>query len=184
VSRQLSITAERLARAKARRRRSHLAGLGAVVGSVGGSRARLRIQHAGAVGYAVRCLAGRASRGTARTCDERRTRHDLLRTRRRAIQPADRRSDCATAWKLADRNGERLSGRDRHRLTSLHQTRSAEGPRHARVSGAADRGQSRVGTSTASTRTRFVRIPAARGTAGRDHVSFVGRPIGQARISG
>ncbi len=184
MSLQLSRTAERFARTEARRGRSHRAGFGAVVGSIGGSRSGLRVQHNGAVGYAVRCLAGRVGRGIARACNERTDRDDLSRVRRGTLQPADCRSDCPPAPQFTDRNGKRLGGSDRFGLTSLHQTRSTEGAGDARVSSVAHRGQSRVGTFAASSSTRFVRIVATRRAAGRDHVSFFGRPIGQARISG
>ena len=58
------------------------------------------------------------------------------------------------------------------------------GTSHTCVSSSADRGQSRTGTLGTRTDSQFVRLIAARGTAGSDHVSFVGRPIGQTRFSG
>ena len=183
MSRQLSRSAERSARVEARRSRSHFSGPRPVVGSTRGSRAGFRIQHVGAAGYAVRCDSGRTSGGLAFTSTERRTRNDLSRVRRGAIQPANCRADRATTPNFPHSNRQRFGRGDRLGIAAVNQTRSSQGTGNAGVSSTSHCGQSR--TTALGTRpcSQFVRLIAAGWATGRDHVSFVGRPFGQARFS-
>lgn len=116
--------------------------------------------------------------------DGRATRDDLSRVWRRAIQPGDCRANRDTAIQFTDSQCVRFGGGDRRGLAGFDQARGSQRTGDSSVSGVANRRQSRVGAPRKSTQTQFVRVTAARRAAGGDHVSFVGRPFGQARISG
>lgn len=184
MSRQLSRLAESAQRVGNPSGRSHCRRLGAVVGSVGGSGARVWVQHVGAARYAVRCVVGRTGDRVIDASVERRTRSDLSRLRRGTIQSVDCRADRAAACDKTDSNGSRFSQRGRCGSAGIGAAGRSQGTGDAGVSGVADRGQSRVAAFGRSVAEQLVRITSAGRPVGGDHVSFVGRQIGQERVAG
>lgn len=184
MSRQLSRLAESAQRVGNPRGRSHCGRFRAVVGSVGRLRSWFWIQHVGTARYAVRCFVGRAGDRVIDAGVGGRTRSDLSRLRRGAFQSVDCRTDRATASSTTDSNGSRFGQRDQRGLAVVDPSRGSQRPGDAGVSGVADRGQSRIAAFGRSVAEQLVRIASAGRPVGGDHVSFVGRQIGQNRVSG
>lgn len=184
MSRQLSRFAESAQRVGNPNGRSHCRRLGAVVGSVGGSGTRVWVQHDGAARYAVRCFVGRAGDRVIDAGVERRTRSDLSRIRRGTIQPVDCRTDRAAAGNAPDSNSSRFGQRGRCGVADVGASGRSQGTGDASVSGVAHCGQSRVAALGRSVAEQLVRVTSTGRPAGGDHVSCVGRQIGQERVSG
>lgn len=184
MSRQLSRLAESAQRAGDPSGRPDCRRLGAVVGSTGGSRTWVRVQHVGIARYAVRCVVGRTGDRVVDAGVERRARDDFSRIRRGTIQSGDCRTDRAAAGGFADSDGSRFGRRGRCSVASFGASRGSQRTGDAGVSGVADCGQSRVAAFGRSVAEQLVRITSAGWPIGGDYVSFVRRQIGQERIAG
>ncbi len=184
MSRQLLRSSDRASPTWHHRRRSHFDRLGFVVGSVGGPATRFRLQLHWSVGHAIRCLTGRACGRTVVACFGGRVGNDLSGLRRGAIQPSDCRADRAAAAEPAGPHGDRFDRGGRGGNPSVRPTPGPKRTGDSRLSGVADRRESRTSTIGRCPAARPVRVVAAGRSAGGDCVSLVGRSIGQTLISG
>lgn len=184
MSRQLSRLAESAYRPGNLSGRSNRRGLGPIVGSVSGSGSRVWLQHRGAARYAIRCFVGSTGNRITDERVERGTRNDFSRIRRGTIQPSDCRTDRATACTIADPNSPRLGQRSRCGIASIGAPRGSQGSSNSGLPGFANCGQSRVTAFGRGATEQLVRITSTGRPVGSDHVSFIGRQIGQERVAG
>ncbi len=184
MSRELPRSSDRASRTWHRRRRSYFDRLGFVVGSIGGPAPRFRLQFRRSVGHAIRCLAGRVCGRPAVARVGGRVGSDLSGFRRRAIQSSDCRADRAATADSAGSHGDRFNRGGRGGTASLRPTPGPERTGDSRLSGVANRRESRTSTIGRRPEARLIRVVAAWRSAGGDCVSFVGRSFGQTFISG